>query len=147
MSVMKELKDYALGKGIKVVEATIMNTSEIQQAAKSLVGKVDIAFSPIDNTVASAIATAVEVFNEAKIPYYVSADSMVADGGVATDGVNYTALGKETGTMAADILEGASPATIPVKIMSDTQIYINKATAETIGLKIPGEVLEKATML
>ena len=147
VSVMKELKDYALGKGIKVVEATIMNTSEIQQAAKSLVGKVDIAFSPIDNTVASAIATAVEVFNEAKIPYYVSADSMVADGGVATDGVNYTALGKETGTMAADILEGASPATIPVKIMSDTQIYINKATAETIGLKIPGEVLEKATML
>lgn len=147
VSVIKELKDYAKTKGIKVVEATIMNTSEIQQAAQSLVGKVDAVFSPIDNNVASSMPTIVDVLNKAELPYYVAADSMVADGGLATDGVNYVELGKATGTMAADVLNGADTATMPVQIMSDTQIYINEKTAEQIGIKIPAEILEKATDL
>ncbi len=147
VSVIAELKEYAKTKNIEVVEATIMNSSEIQQAAQSLVGKVDAVFSPIDNTVASAMPTVVDVLNKAKIPYYVAADSMVADGGLATDGVNYVTLGKATGTMAAEVLNGAETANMPVQIMSDTQIYINKQTANEIGLEIPSEILEKATDL
>ncbi|MFV0517272.1 MAG: ABC transporter substrate binding protein [Aminipila sp.] len=147
VSVVKELKEYAKGKNIEVVEATIMNSSEIQQAAQSLIGKVDAVFSPIDNTVATAMPTVVDVLNKAKLPYYVAADSMVADGGLATDGVNYVALGKTTGTMAAEVLNGADTATMPVKVMSETQIYINKNTADEIGLKIPAEILKKATDL
>lgn len=147
VSVIKELKEYAKTKGIEVVEATIMNSSEIQQAAQSLVGKVDAVFSPIDNTVASSMPTIVDVLNKAKLPYYVAADSMVADGGLATDGVNYVALGKATGTMAADVLNGADTATMPVQIMSDTQVYINKNTAKEIGIKIPTNIVKKATDL
>lgn len=145
VSVIAELKEYAKSKGIDVVEATIMNTSETQQAAQSLVGKVDAVFSPIDNTVASALPTIVDVLNKAKIPYYVSADSMVGDGGLATDGINYVELGKATGSMSAEILNGADTATMPVQIMSDTQIYVNTETADKIGLEIPTEILEKAT--
>lgn len=147
VSVIKELKEYAGSKGIKVVEATIMNSSEIQQAAQSLVGKVDAVFSPIDNTVASAMPTIVGVLNKAELPYYVAADSMVADGGLATDGVNYVELGKKTGAMAVEVLNGQSTATMPVQIMDKTQIYINQKTADEIGLTIPAEILEKATDL
>lgn len=82
---------------MKLVESTVTNTSEVQQAAQYLADKVDIVYSPIDNTVASAMAVATEVFNKAKIPFYVSADSMVQDGGLATYGIDYTVLGKETG--------------------------------------------------
>lgn len=147
VSVIAELKAYAEEKNIEVVEATIMNSSEIQQAAQSLVGRVDAVFSPIDNTVASAMPTIVDVLNKAKLPYYVAADSMVADGGLATDGVNYEVLGKATGSMAADVLNGASTADMPVQIMEDTQVYINSETAEAIGLEIPEAVLERATDL
>ncbi|QHI72399.1 ABC transporter substrate-binding protein [Aminipila terrae] len=147
VSVINELKKYAKSKGIEVVDATIMNSSEIQQAAQSLVNKVDAVFSPIDNTVASAMPTIVDVLDKAKIPYYVAADSMVADGGLATDGVNYVELGKKTGSMAAKVLNGADTATMPVQIMSKTQIYINKKTADEIGVKIPAGILHKATDL
>jgi putative ABC transport system substrate-binding protein len=147
VAVVDELKKYAEEKGIKVVEATIMNSSEIQQAAQSLVGKVDAVFSPIDNTVASAMPNVVQVLNQEKIPFYVSADSMVADGGLATDGVNYVELGKATGTMAAKVLNGEDTATMPVQIMSDTQLYINMNTAKEIGIEIPKEIIEKATVL
>lgn len=148
VSVVEELKKYADEKGIKVVEATIMNSSEIQQAAQSLIGKnVDAVFSPIDNTVASAMPNVVQVLNQAKVPFYVAADSMVADGGLATDGVNYVELGKATGTMAAKVLNGAEPATMPVQTMSNTQIYINPTTAKQIGIEIPKDILDQATIL
>lgn len=148
VSVVEELKKYADEKGIKVVEATIMNSSEIQQAAQSLVGKkVDAVFSPIDNTVASAMPNVVQVLNQSKVPFYVAADSMVADGGLATDGVNYVELGKATGTMAAKVLNGAEPATMPVQTMSNTQIYINPTTAKQIGIEIPKDILDQATIL
>ena len=102
-SVIKGLKEYAEANGYEVVESTVTNTSEVQQAAQYLADKVDIVYSPIDNTVASAMAVATEVCNKAKIPFYVSADSMVQDGGLATYGIDYTVLGKETGKMVAEI--------------------------------------------
>lgn len=53
-----------------------------------------------------------QVANEAGIPIYVGADSMVADGGLATVGIDYTVLGRQTAQMAARILNGESIAEI-----------------------------------
>ncbi len=145
VSVVAGLKDYAAKNGYKVVESTVTNTSEVQQAAQYLADKVDVVFSPIDNTVASSMAVVTDIFNNADIPYYVSADSMVADGGLATYGIDYTVLGKETATMIADILEGADTATMAVKKMSDMSVYVNTDTAKDIGVEIPKAVLDKAT--
>lgn len=145
VSVVAGLKAFAAKNGYKVVESTVTNTSEVQQAAQYLADKVDVVFSPIDNTVASSMAVVTDIFNNADIPYYVSADSMVADGGLATYGIDYTVLGKETATMIADILEGADPATMAVKKMSDMSVYVNTDTAKDIGVEIPKAVLDKAT--
>ncbi len=146
-AVVKGLKDYAAKNGFKVVESTFTNSSEVQQAAQYLADKADVVFSPIDNTVASSMAVVTDIFNKQQIPFYVSADSMVQDGGLATYGIDYTVLGKETATMVADILEGASPATMAVKKMSDMKVYINTDTAKAIGMEIPSSVMEKATVL
>ena len=145
VSVVAGLKAFAAKNGYKVVESTVTNTSEVQQAAQFLADKVDIVFSPIDNTVASSMAVVTEIFNEADIPYYVSADSMVKDGGLATYGIDYTVLGKETAKMIAEILGGADPATMPVKKMSDMSVYVNTDTAKEIGVEIPNTVLDRAT--
>lgn len=145
-SVIAGLLDYAEKNGYKVVESTVTNTGEVQQAAQYLADKADIVYSPIDNTIASAMAVATDVFNNAKIPFYVSADSMVQDGGLATYGIDYTVLGKETAKMVADVLEGADTATMPVVKMSDMQVYINTTAAAAIGVEIPQSVLERATI-
>ena len=146
-SVVKGLKEYAAANGYEVVESTVTNTSEVQQAAQYLADKVDVVYSPIDNTVASSMAVATEIFNNAKIPFYVSADSMVQDGGLATYGIDYTVLGKETGKMVAQILGGADVSTMAVVKMSDMNIYVNTKTADAIGVEIPQSILEKATVL
>lgn len=144
IAVINELKEYAKDNGLTVVEATVTNSSEVQQAAQSLADKADAIFSPIDNTVASAMPVVAQVANKAKKPVYVGADSMVKDGGLATCGINYIELGKETAEMAAEILNGKKPADMPVRTMSDMEIYINKATADEIGITIPEDILKEA---
>ena len=146
-SVVKGLKEYAAANGYEVVESTVTNTSEVQQAAQYLADKVDVVYSPIDNTVASSMAVATEIFNNAKIPFYVSADSMVQDGGLATYGIDYTVLGKETAKMVAQIFGGADVSTMAVVKMNDMNIYVNTKTADAIGVEIPQSILEKATVL
>ncbi len=147
VSVIKNLKEYAAQNGMTVVEATISNSSEVQQAVTSLVGKVDAIFSPIDNTVASAMPLVAQVANKAKKPVYVGADSMVKDGGLATFGINYTILGQETGKMAVQILNGKKTGDIPVMTMTDMDIYVNTDTAAAIGITIPDDVLKQAKVL
>lgn len=147
VSVIKNLRAYADKNNLKVVEATVMNSSEVQQAVNSLVSKADVIFSPIDNTVASAMPLVTQTANKAKIPVYVGADSMVKDGGLATYGINYTILGKETAAMATDILKGKKAGDIPVKTMTDMDIYLNKKTADAIGVTLPADVVKKAAQV
>ena len=145
-SVIAGLKEYAETNGFEVIESAVTNSGEVQQAAQYLADKADIVYSPIDNTVASAMSVATDVFNTAGIPFYVSADSMVMDGGLATYGIDYTVLGKETGYMVAQVLNGEDPAAIPVKKMSDMSIYVNTETAEALQIEIPAEILDKAVV-
>ncbi len=146
LSVIEEAKAYLDEKGISYVESPVTNTSEVQQAMNSFVGKVDAVFAPIDNTVAKSMSVVTDVSRKNNLPVYVSADSMVSDGGLATIGIDYTVLGKETAAMAKEILEGADPAQVPVRVMSDVSTYINVETAQAIGVEIPQEILDSATL-
>lgn len=143
VSCLEEVKAYCDEHGITVVEKAVSNTSEVQQAAQVMFDEVDAGFSPIDNTVATAMAAVSEAAKEAKKPMYVGADSMVIDGGFATLGIDYTDLGKETANMADQILKGEKkPSEIPVKVFdTDLHKYVNKTVAEAIGVTIPDDVL------
>ena len=138
-SVIAEAKTLAEKYGFTYEESTITNTSELQQAAEILAGKVDAIYTPIDNGIASAMPVLAEVGREAKIPVYVGADSMVADGGYATIGVNYEDLGKKTGEMAAAALKGTSISELPVATLDNFYKVINKTTATAIGAPADSE--------
>lgn len=147
VAVINDLKAFAADNGLTVVDATVTNTSEVQQAVTSLVDKVDAVFTPIDNTVASAMVLVAQVAIQAELPVYVGADSMVADGGLATYGVNYKVLGQRTARLVAEVLEGADPGELAVVTIEDVEIYLNEETAERIGVEVPQEILEQANLL
>ena len=72
----------------------------------------------------------------------------VTAGGLATKGIDYYKLGVQTGDMAADILEGkAKPADMKIETARDLTVVINKKNAEKIGLTIPADVLNGATIV
>ncbi len=143
VSNIAKAKAYAQSKGIKIEEATITTSAEVQQAAQVLVSKADAVFTPNDNMVASAMNVLADAANKAKIPVFVGADSMVSDGGLATIGIDYTDLGKETANMADRILKGELANNIPVKVFdTDLSTYFNQKTADTIGFAIPDAILQ-----
>ena len=132
-SVVEEAKTLAADYGYDYEEVAITNTSELKQAAYSLAGKVDAIYTPIDNSIASAMTVLSEVGKETKVPVYVGADSMVMDGAYATVGINYEDLGRQTGDMVAEVLNGKAIRDLPVATLSEFQKVINKTTAKAIG--------------
>ncbi|MEF9960616.1 MAG: ABC transporter substrate-binding protein [Niameybacter sp.] len=132
-SVIEQAKKFAPEYGFTFEEMTITNTSELQQAAYSLAGKVDAIYTPIDNNIASAMTLLSEVGKESKIPVYVGADSMVMDGAYATVGINYEELGKQTADMVIQVLEGTPISEMPVETLNNFEKVINKTTANKIG--------------
>lgn len=147
VAVIEQAKTYLDSKGIGYVEATVTNTSEVQQAAQSLVGKCQAFYTPIDNTVATAMPVYAEVAKQAGLPIYTGADSMVIDGGFATVGIDYTLLGKQTAAMVVKVLEGTPISEIPVETLSNFATVVNTTTAEAIGVTLPEDLLSSAIVV
>ena len=78
-----------------------------------------------------------EIANANQIPIYVAADSLVHDGGLATAGINYTQLGKQTADMLIRILiDGEAIADNPVEVMEECAVTVNQETAVAIGVDV-----------
>lgn len=142
------LKKLAAAKGINVVEATVSTVNDIQQAANSLLGKVDAVYVPTDNVMASAMPTLVAITDEAKLPVICGESDPVKAGGLATLGIDYYKLGEQTGVMAAEILQGkAKPATMAIQHQKEFKVVVNETTAKRNGITIPQEILAKAEIV
>ena len=139
------MKKFATEKGLQVVEATVSSVNDIQQAAQSLVGKVDVIYVPTDNVVASAMPTLAAITDRAKLGIVCGESQLIKGGGLATKGIDYFELGKQTGAMAAAVLKGQSkPATTPIAQQKEFKTVISAGAAERIGVTIPAEVLKNA---
>ena len=142
------LKKLAVAKGINVIEATVSTVNDIQQAAHSLIGKVDAVYVPTDNVMASSMPTLVAVTDEAKLPVICGESDPVRAGGLATLGIDYYKLGEQTGVMAAEILSGkGKPQTMPIQTQKEFKIVVNETTAKRNGITIPQDILAKAEVV
>lgn len=136
LSVIVEVKAYLDANGLSYTEGAVTSAADIQTSARNLLGRCDAIFAPIDNTVASAMGVLADEAIQVGKPVYVAADSMVADGGLATVGVNYTNLGSQTADMALKILTGTPVQEVPVEVLRDNAVVVNTETAEAIGVDV-----------
>lgn len=142
--VLKNLKEKLAPLGINVVEAPAQKSSDISQAANSLVGKVDVIYTSTDNNVINAYEALYQVAKQAKIPLISADTSTVERGAVAALGVNYHDLGKESGKIIARILKGEKPSDIPVYVSQNLDLYISKKHAAEQGVTLPQATLDRA---
>jgi putative ABC transport system substrate-binding protein len=140
-------KEKAEEMGVTIYEGTVSNSSEVSLAVSSLVDKVDAIYVPTDNIIVSALPTVLQNANAKNIPVFASENNSVEQGAIATVGIDYYELGKQTGKMAARILEGADPAETPVESSKELKLYINKTAADNINLEVPADLLENADQI
>ena len=141
-------KEAAAKDGLQVVESAVTNSAEVQQAAQDLASKVDAIYVPTDNTVVSALASVVQAAEDAKIPLIAGEANSVAQGALATYGIDYSKLGYQTGEMAIRILkEGAEPASLPVEAQKDYELTVNTTTLKALGLELPASLKDRAVTI
>ena len=143
----QEAEKLAKELGLEVKLASIANSNDIQQVTESLASEVDAIFVPIDNTIASAMATVVKVTDKFKIGVFPSADTMVADGGVLGLGVDQYQIGVQTAKVIVDVINGKKPADTPIVLANEGVIYLNEAKAQELGIEIPATIKEKAQIV
>ncbi|MGP1507438.1 MAG: ABC transporter substrate-binding protein [Sphaerochaeta sp.] len=132
---IKEVKDSLSKRGVAYIERTGTTVDEIALAAKALIADgVDAVFTPTDNTVMTAELSIYEAFTQAGIPHFAGADSFALNGAFLGYGVDYANLGRETASMAADILiSGKNPAEVPVLTFDNGTATVNVETASALG--------------
>lgn len=140
ISTIETYKKLAPGYGFEIVDKGITKQAEITQVLDVLLGQVDCISNLTDNTVVAALGVVLDKANAMKIPVFGSEEEQVKNGCLASAGLDYFNLGKQTGVMAAKVLNGTDISTINFETVAETQYRINEDTASALGITIPDSV-------
>ena len=143
--LVEDLNEVCDALGITVVERTVATTADIELASQSLAAEeVDAIWVGTDNTVVSGLEALIKVCEDNMIPLFPSDDPSIEKGGIACLGFDYYDVGYQAGEMAVKILDGTPATDIPVELGRVFSYSVNTEAAETYGVTIPQEILDKA---
>lgn len=143
-STLATYKELAAQYGFEIIDKGISTGADISLALDSLLPEVDCTTNLTDNTVVSYLSVVLEKSKESGKPVYGSEIEQVVNGCVASEGIEYVELGRQTGAMAARVLNGEDPAAIPYEIISNSYLYINPDALAEYGLEVPEDLTERA---
>jgi ABC-type uncharacterized transport system substrate-binding protein len=87
---------------------------------------------------------------------FILANTKIPTGGTSDNHVRFALLGRVkiaeeqgwwAGKTALRILEGTSPADIPVVTNKESKVYLNMELANRLGIRFPMELINEATLL
>ncbi|NLP16439.1 MAG: ABC transporter substrate-binding protein [Clostridiales bacterium] len=145
LSAIEEYKAAAPNYGFEIIESGISTIADVPLAADSLLEKVDCINNLTDNTVVSALPTILNKASKKNIPVFGSEVEQVKIGCLASVGLDYFDLGKQTGKMAAQVLSGEKKASeINFEIIEEFAFYGNSMVAKNLGITLPENLVEGA---
>jgi putative ABC transport system substrate-binding protein len=132
--------------GITLLEANVDNTSGVVQAVQSVIARGAQAFwIPGDNVMMSTIPTTLDTLRRARIPAFSISPGKPDRGTFLDVGLDFVQVGRLAGALAANVLRGTAPATIPIRdVLDDVPKKIVINTLVLKGLKEPWRVSEEA---
>ena len=133
--------------GITLLEANADNSSASLEALNSLISRgVEAVWLSGDITVSLASEAIINSCKKAGIPTFSSLPPKVTKGALFDLGANYHEIGMATGKLAADVLEGKNPATIPVENLIPMVFYYNDTVLPSLRQRwvIPDDIRKRA---
>jgi putative tryptophan/tyrosine transport system substrate-binding protein len=79
-----------------------------------------------------------------RLPSMTEEDRYVDAGGLMSYGANFAVLYRRAAEYVIDILKGAKPGDLPVKLASKFEIFINLKTSQQLGIVVPQHLLVQA---
>ena len=132
ISNLERFKKICADRDIEVVATGIQNDADIPAAATALASQVDCINNFTDNKVVNNLTVVLDAANDAG-----SEVEQVKNGCLAAVSIDYVALGKVTGEMALDVLDGEDPAEMAVRTITDATPVVNTEVLEALGMTMP----------
>ncbi len=147
-STLEEYKEAAPEYGFEIIESGISTAADIPLAADNLLTQVDCLNNLTDNTVVSSLPIILNKANSKGIPVFGSEIEQVRIGCLASMGLDYVELGKQTGRMAAQVLKGEAKASeMPYEVIEEASFYGNSAVADNLGITLPEDLVSSAAQM
>lgn len=131
--------------GIELIEKTIANVNEIEDAQKSLIKiGIDAFLTSGDATVAQAAPSISKYMLKNKIPYFTNTPGDVKIGALFSTGADYYEVGTKAGAIVETIIGGKNIAMMPIQFFTPDIYNLNLNTAKSLGIKLPENLLTNA---
>ena len=144
VSVMRQL---AQKLSFTLVEVPVVNSSEVFQAAQVIASKgIDALYISGDNTALQAFDAIAGICNKQSIPLVVNDSPFVGKGAVAAVGIGWRSVGYHSGDLIGRLLNGASPANIPIENYANEEVKIDEVRAKSLGMVIPQKYRENGSL-
>jgi len=131
---LKEARQICGELDITLEEAIASNTTEVAEAARSLVSKnIDAVWVGGDSVAIASIGLIINIAGQSEIPVFTNDPSDAEDGALFGLGADYFTVGQYTGDMAAAILEGKSLSSFRIENVIPEKLVINKSLMEDLG--------------
>jgi putative ABC transport system substrate-binding protein len=142
---VKIARDAARQLKVELVEHRVSSVEELRAGLHALrSGQADAFCSMPDGMVISQSALIIDTARAKKLPTMFIEQESVAQGGLASYGVSYAAIGRVSARYVQRILLGADPGDLPVEQLDRLYFVINLKTARALGLTIPPSLLQRA---
>ncbi|OOS07947.1 putative ABC transport system substrate-binding protein [Moraxella cuniculi DSM 21768] len=136
VAIKNQLLELLPKYGMTLVDVPANRSSDVGDATRSLAGKVDLLYTSLDNGVASAMESMVQVANELKIPVITSDEFSVRRGATAALGVNDYDFGLATAKLVAQVLDGKKANEISPAVMNELTLFISPKHAAAQGVTV-----------
>ena len=147
-STLAVYRQLAGNYGFEIIDKGISSTADLAQALDVLLPMVDCTTNLTDNTVVQSLPLVLDESASAGKPVFGSEIEQVRMGCVASEGLEYLELGRQTGRMAAKVLKGEATAeSIPFETITNSYLYVNEAAMAQFGLTLPEELKERAILV
>jgi ABC-type uncharacterized transport system substrate-binding protein len=148
VSYKNRLYDAAEKQGIELISVPANSSTEVLEAAKSLVAQGIDAFCQIsDNLTACSSSAILKVSFESGVPYYGFITQQLGQGAVAVCARVYFQAGYEAGQMGMEVLSGKKPAQIPYRFVDKTDYLISLENARLFKIPVPDKIYIAFPML
>ncbi|MDR9825351.1 ABC transporter substrate-binding protein [Vibrio sp. FNV 38] len=147
VALLERLQHVSHMKGLSIVEAEVLRSSDVKHLAQRLAHEVDVIYAMTDNTIASAISDLISSATKEETPVFAGAVAYVEKGAIAGLGFDYYQIGLQTADYVARILTGEKPGTMPVTVAKGSDLALNDEAAKQLGVKIPQSIRDKVTKL